>query len=320
MNHYRWKWLMFLFQLVQVVSVALVGGIYAKEISIRTYTTTILVNETIGTMEVFESELEPFVDIPLYYVYVAVPIITALHYLVTLIWWKPSQGHASQWYHFKLALERGYYPIRWIEYALSASLMTFALALLCGLTDAIVLAQLISVNIAVQLFGLTSEKNRAKQKRPTSLLPPRPRPQTSTTRYNRIASPSLRPLYGSGRSMSSRSKSFPRQIVGQEQGEGLDTYQLFLYGGLVFTLSWSTSIISSFYKHASDAPKFVWILVIGITLLYCSFPYVHYKYLSSWDFKKTDRAYDILSVTSKLFLDWTIIAGLIGWSQGEPSS
>ena len=254
---------MLFFQIVQVIAVALVGGLFAEDITIRTYSTRINVKETIGTGAVFESELEHVADISLYYVYVAVPFVTAMHYAFTLYFW---EGKPSKWYHFQHAVTKGYYPVRWIEYAISASIMTFALGLLCGLTDIVVLAQLMSVNVAVQLFGLSSEAVAAKTNKKGS-------------------------------------------IIGK--------YELFLYGALVFCISWFSSIFASFVKHASEAPDFVVVLVIGITLLYASFPFVHFKYLRGWSFQKADRAYDTLSVTSKLFLDWVIVGGLIGWSRGD---
>lgn len=58
-------------------------------------------------------------------------------------------------------VEKGYNPVRWIEYSMSASIMTFIIANLCGVSDVKALTGLVLANIAMQYTGYAAEKDTA---------------------------------------------------------------------------------------------------------------------------------------------------------------
>jgi len=62
----------------------------------------------------------------------------------------------SDWYLANL--RRGTNPLRWYEYALSASLMIVLIALISGITDLTALIAIVGANVAMILFGLAMEQ------------------------------------------------------------------------------------------------------------------------------------------------------------------
>jgi len=90
----------------------------------------------------------------------------------------------------------------------------------------------------------------------------------------------------------------------------------FLFGGIVFSISWLGTVVLYFIYNVSkgDPPDFVYATMIVITTLYIFFPLVHYMHVKNKiTYKRTDIYYDVLSLTSKACLDWLIVGGLIGW-------
>ena len=123
LKHVRnWKVFMLIFQLVQVASVAAVGAVYATDFEIDVYISTINVSGTVGSQ--FVSNHETLFTISLYYLYVLVPVVTALHYVATLLWW----DKAGSVLYYVQSRENKFNLVRWIEYSVSASLMIVSLA------------------------------------------------------------------------------------------------------------------------------------------------------------------------------------------------
>lgn len=258
-----WKVFMFIFQLVQCVSVAVVGSVFASDFEVDVYVSSINVSGTLGSH--FVSEHDVLFTLSLFWLYLFVPIVTASHYFTTLTFWD-KEGSVV---HYVQSRENKFNLVRWVEYSLSASLMTLSLALLCCVTDFSALFGLVSVNIAVQMFGYLSEyTNRAGAKE-----------------FNRVSTLSV-------------------------------LYDPFVCGMVVFLISWCTSCGTYFFYNVlkSDPPAFVYATFFALTLLYLVFPLVHVRVLNrSISFERADIYYDVLSLTSKLALDWLIIGGLIGW-------
>lgn len=69
--------------------------------------------------------------------------------------WTAVTPGVSSWY--RRNLERGRNYLRWIEYALSASLMVVLIAMLTGISDIAALVAVFGVNAAMILFGLVQE-------------------------------------------------------------------------------------------------------------------------------------------------------------------
>jgi len=263
-----WKWKIFLlvFQLVQCIAVAVVGSTFASDFEIDVYVSTINVSGTNGTH--FVSEHEVLFTMPLFWLYMFVPIVTAFHYFTSLTFW----DRKGSIFHYVQSRENKFSAVRWIEYSVSASLMTLSLALLCCITDFSALMGLVCVNIATQMFGYMSEYTNKE----------------SAKGYGQIGS----------------SKSI--------------LYDPFVCGMVVFLISWGTSCGTYFFyniaKAADTVPAFVYATFFALTFLYLVFPIVHLRVLArAISFERGDIYYDILSLTSKLALDWLIIGGLIGW-------
>jgi hypothetical protein len=77
------------------------------------------------------------------------PLLSSLNHFWALIDFK-------RYIHF---VETGYNPIRWIEYSLSASIMTFIIAMLSGISDIKTLIGLVIANIGMQFIGYSVEKD-----------------------------------------------------------------------------------------------------------------------------------------------------------------
>lgn len=62
---------------------------------------------------------------------------------------------------YNQVLKQGYNPVRWGEYSISAGLMYWVIAQLCGITDIKVLSMLAVSNVALQEIGYSIEKDVA---------------------------------------------------------------------------------------------------------------------------------------------------------------
>jgi hypothetical protein len=85
---------------------------------------------------------------------------------------------------------------------------------------------------------------------------------------------------------------------------------------ILYLVSWVSTIGVSFLWHAKDAPTFVRWLVVFLSVLYGTFPFILYKYLTKqWTWAVVDKRLDMASLVSKAGLDWIIILGFWGWTK-----
>ncbi len=81
--------------------------------------------------------------------------VAAFVFLSALAHWVIAAPRAFEWYIGNLEQRRNY--ARWIEYALSSSLMVVLIAMLPGITDVAALGAIFGVNATMILFGLLME-------------------------------------------------------------------------------------------------------------------------------------------------------------------
>lgn len=103
----------------------------------------------------------------------------------------------------------------------------------------------------------------------------------------------------------------------ERENVGAQTTLAFLWWGfLPWLVLWFLAFAYYFGATIAVAPFFVGLAVVGTWLLSFTFvlPLVYRYYTSSPALEanyKTDRAYQVASLTSKLFLDWTVLIGVL---------
>lgn len=151
-------------------------------------------------------------------------------------------------------IQNGINMVRWIEYSITATLMTWIVAQLCGITN-IYLVFLLAVvgNVVLQWHGYFFELNKG-----------------------------CSPMFN---------------------------------GFVLFTGQWS--ILACYFSRtiiANDgAPWFVWVSFFGLLVTYLLFPliqilYYYKKFVDNW--YKYEFYFILLSLVSKLLLDWTLFAAI----------
>ena len=129
------KLLFFCTQFIQSIAITLVTfATSAHTLQVTIYRTHLDVANYVGADQPFPSTLRRVGDLSLAYLYIAVPWITCLH-------------HAYAW---RVPSSAGYSVARWVEYSITAALMTVTLACLCGVTTLASLCALIGSNIILQ--------------------------------------------------------------------------------------------------------------------------------------------------------------------------
>jgi hypothetical protein len=81
--------------------------------------------------------------------------VAAFLFLSAVAHWLVASPRIYDWYVANLQRERNY--ARWIEYALSSSVMVVLIAMLTGISDVAALGGIFGVNAAMILFGLLQE-------------------------------------------------------------------------------------------------------------------------------------------------------------------
>jgi hypothetical protein len=81
--------------------------------------------------------------------------VAAFLFLSAIAHWLIASPGIYDWYVKNLNLERNY--ARWIEYALSSSIMVVLIAMLTGISDIAAIGGIFGVNAAMILFGLLQE-------------------------------------------------------------------------------------------------------------------------------------------------------------------
>jgi hypothetical protein len=149
---WNWKRGCLVLHVLNLFAVFVVGAYHAWDFTIDVYMSTI---DVAGQDRRFRSEHQSVGSVRLFGVYLCVPLVTTMHYVLTLLFWDSN----GPWRAFAYlpSRDQGFSPVRWMEYSITASLMTVSVALLCCVTDVAALCGLVSVNIAVQGFGHMSE-------------------------------------------------------------------------------------------------------------------------------------------------------------------
>ncbi len=181
------------------------------------------------------------------------PIITAIfHASIAFI---PS----IRSYYYKAIFEETGSILRWLEYSITASLMTWVILQLSGVTNILTLILTgVIANIALQWQGYLQEKLKGVSWVPT------------------------------------------------------------IVGWLIFSMQWSI-ILSYFFttlNEEQNVPWFVYTIVIGLLIQFSLFGLVQLTYmLAIPKFMKSayaaEIAFLVLSLTSKLFLTWNLLIGII---------
>ena len=150
-------------------------------------------------------------------------------------------------------------PYRWIEYAITASLMTWVILQVSGVTNVLTLVMVGVVgNVVLQSFGWMME-----------LYNPPPLKRVSW---------------------------WPT-----------------LAGWLLFAGQW-TVIFAYFFAAAGSgrAPWFVYAVVVGMFVQFCAFGAVQLLYFTGRiTAYRSEMVYVVLSLTSKLWLNWTLLAATL---------
>lgn len=213
------------------------------------------------------------------------PIATyQLTQLVPIFSLLSTMNHAWSAIDFKNYLsfvDRGYNPVRWSEYAISAGLMNWVVAQLSGVNDIKTLLFLVSANAALQFTGYSIEKD-------------------------------------TGRSLQSRNKFEAQnlfQAAGRQQVIG---FAVFLSELIPIWIAFFTSLLQTRQdSDDSEIPAFVWAVIFVITALYLVFGIVSLYYFRGADRRETKQGflafrernfrlievgYLILSLVAKTFL------------------
>lgn len=205
----------------------------------------------------------------LFWVLFPMPVVTALFHVVQALLAVDASGRnkIAQWYRGDI--RTGVNAIRWIEYSVTASLMTWIVSQLSGMTNVYLLWLLAIVcNVAMQLTGWAHE-----------VL------QREGTNYNWVP---------------------------------------FVTGSIIFLGQW-TIIICYFLRSLAvadgDVPFYVQFIVWGLLGSFLGFPLVQVFYWGKFkpgrDEKNKNAWYwyewlfIVLSIVSKLLLDWTLFLGIV---------
>ncbi|GAB5367864.1 hypothetical protein AAMO2058_001268400 [Amorphochlora amoebiformis] len=172
-------------------------------------------------------------------------------------------------------------PLRWIEYSVSASIMSVLIAILTGVYD-VHLLFLVGVSTGIcNLLGIAIE-----------LLP---RPYLSLNRKDYLMS-------------SDDANTFVL---------GTDIVSLLRMVGVVLFSIASVSLITGwivilFYFSQGSPPDFVYGAFIGTIIAYSTFAINMWleRFNQYYDFVKAEKIYIILSFTAKTFLAWDVYGGL----------
>jgi len=141
-----WHWVAAVVHILSGIAISIVFGLVDTTNTRGTFTsdvtTTMGANGTVTTLKKLDA------DYDLFYVLIPMPFATGLFHILQAVLLFMN----CRWY--KGDIEKGINIIRWIEYSITASLMTFILAQLCGITN-VYLVWLIGVvcNIGLQWHG-----------------------------------------------------------------------------------------------------------------------------------------------------------------------
>lgn len=176
---------------------------------------------------------------PIVWVDLPFPLITAIFHGIIAF------ATSVQADYLRNVFQLGINPLRWIEYSITASLMTWVILQLSGVTNVFLLIMTgVIANIALQAMGHLAD------------------------RRIRLATP---------------------------------------LGWLIFAGQW-TVILAYFIQNAAGAPWFVYVIVIGLFIMFSAFGMVQLCIRNPY---KQEIGFLSLSFIAKVFLTWTLLIGII---------
>jgi len=183
--------------------------------------------------------------------------VAAFLFLSAAAHWIIASPGVFGWYRTNLLRDRNY--ARWIEYALSSSIMVVLIALLPGISDVAALGAIFGVNAAMILFGLLMEHYEA---------PGRP------------------------------------------------NWMSYWFGVLTGAVPWIVIGVYIFSPGSeSSPPTFVYAIFISLFIFFNTFAInmvLQYRKVGRWvDYLFGEKAYIVLSLTSKSILAWQVFGGTL---------
>lgn len=207
------------------------------------------------------------------------PLITSGFHVIQAILCRALDAATSP---YLLSIKNGINWVRWLEYSITASLMTWILAQLSGITNIYVLFLVaVTGNVSLQWNGYLHE-----------LMFPFPLPL-----------PCKVPFHG-GRN----------HTVCQTACSDFFRWTPMMNGFVIFVGQWSV-LMCYFFRtiQTGDVPWFVWLSFVGMLVTFLLFPLVQllatFRVITSW--KTYEVAFIILSLVSKFVLDWTLLFGTL---------
>jgi len=221
------------------------------------------------------TDLKKIASIPFAWIVVSVPLLSAIAHLyaATLGWEK---------YTYNL---RNYCnPLRWLEYAVSASLMFVLIALLFAIYDLSLLIAFFTLSATVMYTGHVMESvNTGISDQPSNAYDPK----------------------NDGKNDPDVASFMPENPAGIQ-------WEPFAVGCAISTVQWALLYSTLSTADFSAMPVYIVILLFTYFLLFMGFAVnMWYFYAYSKDFIATEVRYMILSFTSKTLLLWLIFGGVM---------
>jgi hypothetical protein len=218
-------------------------------------------------------QMEKWFDVNLAYCLAAFLFVCFVAHLICAV------GKSSDWYISML--KKRLNLIRWYEYAISSSLMVFAIAILCGITDAGILILLVGINASMNLFGATMELYNSKR---------RELAEATGTEYTVSWAPFWYGVFAG---------ILPWVVMGVYFFVSLDRLS-------------NLSDLPQKVKDILNNVRFIFPLLFVFFNCFAINMYLQYKGIGKWkDYLFGEKAYIILSLTAKSVLAWFVFGGTL---------
>lgn len=294
------------------VAVLVLSIIYNAKVPLSNLTTDFWKFDTI--LNIFVSDFRVIASYNALWVLLPFPLITSFFHVML--------GTFMYVYYSFNVLRKGIQMFRWIEYSITAGLMTWVIVSLSGVTNIFLQICLLMLNINMNIFGLVSEilnaTNVDDEQIPIDIRGKEEKELTLKSWYKKIYFKEFNPR--------DRVVWWPIWIA-----------------FLTFFVIWTVALTYFFEAIASrsdNVPWFVWTINIGLFFQYLGFGLImvgHYssKQMVIEQIKKNENItfgafkrqyyfatilanryynelfYQVLSLTSKLFLTYFLLGGII---------
>jgi hypothetical protein len=236
----------------------------------------------------------------LIYVLFPIPFITGLIHVYQALrckstkkgWRNPEKGMSP----YKVNVIRGVNRTRWSEYSVTATLMTWIVCQVSGMSNLYVLfAVAVVCNVLLQWQGYFFEEALAK--------------------YRKVKAGEKKSDSGD----EEETKEAPSQDLKDTTMSRFQVAKPMLIGFVIFATQWffiSISFTRTVNASTETVPDFVWITFFGILGTYLLFPIPQLLYAKRdlfcgafvFDWYWYEWSFIMLSLASKLLLDWTMFA------------